>query len=230
MPTAASGHDFLQVHIDFLTGRVWLVPTWKRATAAVAADNFIASVFRDVGLPDTLVSDRDTRFTSEFWTSLHAALGTSLIFGSPHHHNTNARTERVNGVIADVLRSFVSERQDNWPSLIPLVEFAINDSASPLGMGYTPFFADRGQHPRRPMSAPADPALPPATDGAAVARLMDHVTGEVRALLQESQALRKARTDPHRNKISLSATAIGIYTQRPSYEILSSRTRPEPVL
>jgi len=49
----------------------------------------------------------------------------------------------VNGVIADVLRSFVSERQDDWPSLIPLVEFAINDSASPLGMGYTPFFADR---------------------------------------------------------------------------------------
>ena len=204
MPTASSGHDFLQVHIDFLTGRVWLVPTWKRATAAVAADNFVASVFRDVGLPDTLVSDRDTRFTSEFWTSLHVALGTSLIFGSPHHHNTNARTERVNGVIADVLRSFVSERQDNWPSLIPLVEFAINDSASPLGMGYTPFFADRGQHPRRPLSAPADTSLPPATDGVAVARLMDHVTGEVRALLHESQALRKARMDPHRKDVQFS--------------------------
>ena len=103
-------------------------------------------MFRDVGLPDTfkLVSDRDTRFTSEFWTSLHAALGTSLIFGSPHHHNTNARTERVN---ADVLRSFVSERQDNWPSLIPLVEFAINDLASPLGMGYTVHAVLRGSWP-----------------------------------------------------------------------------------
>ena len=65
-------------------------------------------MFRDVGLPDVLVSDRDTRFTSafKFWTSLHEALGSSLIFGSPHHHNTTSKVERVNGVIADVLRSF----------------------------------------------------------------------------------------------------------------------------
>ncbi len=56
-----------------------------------AATNFMSSVFRDlpVGLPDTLVSDRDTRFTSESWTALHAALGTSLIFGSSYRHNTN---------------------------------------------------------------------------------------------------------------------------------------------
>ena len=86
-----------------------------------------------MGLPDTLVSARDPRFTSEFGAALHAALGTSLIFGSPHHHNTNSRTERVNGVIADVLRSFVDGRQDDWPSLIPLVEFAINDTAFPPG-------------------------------------------------------------------------------------------------
>ena len=43
----------------------------------------VASVFRDVGLPDVLVSDRDTRFTGAFWAGLHAALGASLIFGLP---------------------------------------------------------------------------------------------------------------------------------------------------
>ena len=93
MPTAASGHDFLQVHIDFLTGRVWLVPTFKTATASMVVDDFVRSVFRDVGLPDVLVSYRDPRFTSDFWTSLHAALaplGTSLIFGSSYHHETDS--------------------------------------------------------------------------------------------------------------------------------------------
>jgi len=60
MPIAQSGHDFLQVHIDVLTGRVWLVPTFKSVTSSAAATNFMSSVFRDVGLPDTLVSDRDT--------------------------------------------------------------------------------------------------------------------------------------------------------------------------
>ena len=58
-PVARSGHDFLQAHIDLLTGRVWLVPTFKTATAETAARNFVGSVFRDVGLPDVLVSDRD---------------------------------------------------------------------------------------------------------------------------------------------------------------------------
>ncbi len=81
------------------------VPTFKTATAETAARNFVGSVFHDVGLPDVLVSDRDTRFTSAFWTCLHTALGLLLIFGSPHHHNTKSKVESVNSVIADVLRS-----------------------------------------------------------------------------------------------------------------------------
>ena len=57
-------------------------------------------MFRDVRVPDVLVSDRDKRFTSTFWTGLHAALGASLFYGSPHHHDTTSKAERVNGVIA----------------------------------------------------------------------------------------------------------------------------------
>ena len=227
LPKARSGHDFLQVHVDLLTGRLWLVPTFKTATAADAADNFISSVFRDVGLPDVIVSDRDTRFTSGFWTSLHAALGSLLVFGSPHHHNTTAKVERLNGVVEDVLRSFVNERQDNWPQLVPLVEFAINDSASCLGTGYTPFYADRGQHPRRPLSLVPDSANPDPSDGAAVARLMDHVTGEVRALLQERQDERKARLDPHRRDVQLAPGDEVLldtsHTPLPSRSLLSHR-------
>ena len=205
MPTAASGHDFLQVHIDFLTGRVWLVPTWKRATAAVAADNFIASVFRDVGLPDTLVSDRDTRFTSEFWTSLHAALGTSLIFGSQHHHNTNARTERVNGVIADVLRSFVSGPRDRRGAGAaprkPGTPLPSRDRLSPRWMGpfrvlaktapnicrlavppiwraFDEFNVERlRRYVRRPIRLGGDSAEPPPVIGADGA--LEHVVAEI---------------------------------------------------
>ncbi len=63
---------------------MWLVPTFKTATAETAARNFVVSVFRDVGLPDLLVLDRDTRFTSAFWTGLHEELGTRIIFGLLH--------------------------------------------------------------------------------------------------------------------------------------------------
>ena len=228
LPVAQSGHDFLQVHIDLLTGRVWLVPTFKTATAETAARNFVTSVFRDMGLPDVLVSDRDTRFTSAFWVSLHETLGASLIFGSPHHHNTTSKVERVNGVIADVLRSFAADRGDDWPDFVPLAEFAINDSASALGSGYTPFYADRGQHPRRPLNPPAspDPAAP-AGSGEAAAHLMSRVTAEVRALLQARQDQRKAELDAHRRDVQF---AVGDevlldteHTPLPSRSLLSPR-------
>ena len=47
MPIAQSGHDFLQVHIDFLTGRVWLVPTFKSVTSSTAATNFMSKVIKN---------------------------------------------------------------------------------------------------------------------------------------------------------------------------------------
>ncbi len=87
-----------------------------------------------MGLPYVLVSvdsDRDTRFTGAFWTVLHAALGTSLIFGSHHHQNTTSKVERLNGAIADVLRAFAGERGDDWPEFVELAVLAIDDSASP---------------------------------------------------------------------------------------------------
>ena len=125
-----------------------------------------------------------------------------MIFGSLHYHNTTSKVERVNGVIADVLRSFAGERADDWPVLVPLVEFALNDSASPLGSGYTPFYADRCQHPHSPLNpaAAADPAAP-AGSGEAVAHLMGRVTAEVQALLQDRQDRRKAELDATRRDV-----------------------------
>ncbi len=106
-------------------------------------------------------------FHQAFWTALHAVLGPSesLIFGSPHHNNNTSKVERVNCVTADVLRAFAGERGDNWPEFMPLAEFAIKDSASPLGSGYTvtPFYVESGQHPRRRLTPPdaLDPRPPP---------------------------------------------------------------------
>ena len=98
------------------------------------------------------MSYQDCQFTAEFWTSLHHTLSSTLIFGLQEHHNTTSKVELVNSVIADVLCALVNDWQDNWPELTQLVEFAINNTASPLGTGFTPFFADSCQHPRSPLA------------------------------------------------------------------------------
>ncbi len=110
--------------------------------------------------------------------------------------------ERVSGVIAHVLRAFVRDRADDRPEFVPLAEFAVNESVSPLGSGNPPFYADRGQHPRRPLTPPdaPDPVVP-AGPGEAAAHLMARVTPKVQAQLQERKDQRKAALDAHQRDV-----------------------------
>ncbi len=79
-------------------------------------------------------------------------MGSCLIVGLAHHKNTNAKVERTNGVIRDTLRAYANGRKDDWDRQLPLAAFAINNAASTLGDGLTPFFIDRCAHPLLPLS------------------------------------------------------------------------------
>ena len=133
---------------------MWLVLIFKSATSEVKASNLVTSVFHNIGLPNSTVSYQDCLFTVQFLTSLNSVLGSNLIFGLQEHHNTKSKVELVNSVIADILCAFINDRQDNWQELTPLVEFTINNIASPLGTGFTTFFADSCQHPSSQLAPP----------------------------------------------------------------------------
>ena len=155
--TTAAGFDMIQNHVDLLSGKVHAVPTRATVTAADAA-----GIIRDMclrsgsGFPDVLVVDHDPKFTSEVFLAFVKGMGSCLIVGSAYYKNTNAKVERANGVIGDTLRAYANGRKDDWDKQLPLAEFAINNAASPLGDGLTPFFIDRGAHPRLPLSPPHD--------------------------------------------------------------------------
>ncbi len=50
--------------------------------------------------------------------------------GSAYHKNTNAKTERINGVLGDTLRAFSNNCKDDWDLWLPYAVFAIINSAS----------------------------------------------------------------------------------------------------
>ncbi len=118
-------------------------------------------------------------------------IGSSLLVGSAYHKNTNAKSERVNGVLGDTLRAFANGRKGDWDSWLPYAVFAINNSASTLGGDLTPFFIDHGSHPRLPLSLPdlRDSGESPA----AYASRMKDFEKEVRALLYFTRLSRPAR-------------------------------------
>jgi hypothetical protein len=159
LPTTEAGFDMIQNHVGLLSGKVHAVPTRATAAAADAAE-IIRDVFlrSDDGFRDVLVVDHDPKFTSDVFRALVKSMGSSLIVGSAYHKNTNAKVGRANGVIGDTLRAFADGRKDDWDRQLPLAVFAINKAASALGDELTPFFIDRGAHPRLPLSVRPPPA------------------------------------------------------------------------
>ncbi len=75
--------------------------------------------------------------------------------------------------------------------------FAINNTASTLGDELTPFFIDRGAHPRLPLSIPTD-YTPGGESPAHYARRMHEMERTVRELLTAAQQERKAKLDAGR--------------------------------
>ena len=190
----AAGFDQVQVHVDHLSGKVHAVPTRATDTATDAARIVLEMALRSGdGIPDVLVVDHDPKFTSALFKEFTRRIGSSLLIGSAYHKNTNAKAERVNGVLGDTLRAFANGRKDDWDVWLPYAVFAINNAASTLGGDLTPFFIDRGQHPRLPLSLPDLRAAgePPA----AYATRMKALEQEVRALLHAAQQERKAALD-----------------------------------
>ena len=105
------------------------------------------NVYKYHGLPDDIISDRDTQFTSKFWQSLFKILQVEIKLSSAYHPQTNGQTERVNQVLKQYLQCSINYHQDNWVDLLPLAEFAYNNTIQD-STKQTSFFANYGHHPR----------------------------------------------------------------------------------
>ncbi|KAE9166178.1 hypothetical protein PF004_g29250 [Phytophthora fragariae] len=119
----------------------------KSVTAPQAAQLFVDNVFRNHGLPEAFVSDRDPRFVSHFWQHLFRLLGTRLDMSTADQPQTDGQTERVNRVLEDILRSVCAAEPTKWGALLPQVEFALNNAVH-SSTGFTPFYVNGLRHPR----------------------------------------------------------------------------------
>jgi hypothetical protein len=190
LPTTEAGFDMIQNHVD-----LHAVPTRSTATAAEAAEIIRNMCLRSGdGFPDVLVVDHDPKFTSDVFWAFVWSMGSCLIVGSACHKNTNAKVERANGVIGDTLRAYANGRKDDRDRQLPLAVFAINNAASTLGDGLTPFFIDSSAHPRLLLTAPAA-GSPDDESSALYARRMRALELMVRELLAAAQQERKAKLD-----------------------------------
>nr|GFB87415.1 putative reverse transcriptase domain-containing protein [Tanacetum cinerariifolium] len=83
------------------------------------------------GVPVSIISDRDGRFTSLFWQALHKAWGTRLDMNTAYHPETDGQSERTIQTLEDMLRACVVDFRKSWDRHLPLVEVGDAQLTSP---------------------------------------------------------------------------------------------------
>jgi hypothetical protein len=146
LPPSVNQNDSILVVVDRLSKMCHLEACTKTITSAGVARIIESRVFRYHGMPLSIVSDRDVRFTSQVWEALHARLGIQLRRSTPQHPQTDGQTENANGVLEDTLRHFVGPYQNNWEELLPVAELAMNNAWNTT-IQNTPFMLNFGQNP-----------------------------------------------------------------------------------
>lgn len=125
------------------------IPAEANVTAMETAKLFLKHIVKLWGVPKSIVSDRDARFTGKFWKELFRLLGTELAFSTSLHPQTDGQTERVNALVELYLRHYVSANQKDWVTLLDTAQFSFNLLTNE-STGKSPFELATGRQPMTP--------------------------------------------------------------------------------
>ena len=111
------------------------------------AEVILDVVVRHHGLPNSIVSDRGSLFTSKFWSLFCYFLGIKRRLSTAFHTQTDDQTKRQNSTMEAYFRAFVNFEQNNWARLFPMAEFVYNNGKN-ASTGHTSFELNFGYHSR----------------------------------------------------------------------------------
>ncbi|GKA92315.1 putative reverse transcriptase domain-containing protein [Tanacetum coccineum] len=140
------------IHPDRLTKSAHFIPTRATNIMETLTRLYIKEIVSQHGVPISIISDRDSYFTSRFWQSLQNALGTQLDMSMAYHPETDGQSERTIQTLEDMLRACVKDFGKGWEKHLPLVEFSYNNSYH-ASIKETPFEALYGRKCRSPESS-----------------------------------------------------------------------------
>ncbi|KAK8648813.1 hypothetical protein V6N13_129555 [Hibiscus sabdariffa] len=150
LPLTPSKKDSVWVIVDRFTNCAHFLPVHSTYTYDKLAELYIREIVRLHGVPKSIVSDRDPKFTARFWECLHTAMRSRLNFSTSYHPQTDGQSERVTQVLEDMLRCCIIDFQGTWEKQLPLVEFAYNNSYQ-ASIQMAPYEALYGRRCRTPV-------------------------------------------------------------------------------
>jgi hypothetical protein len=202
LPRSRIGNDAIVVFVDKLTKMCHYVATTTNVTAPQLATLFIREVVRLHGVPDSILSDRDPRFTAKFWRAYWSQLGTTLTMSTAYHPQTDGQTENANKTLEIVLRARVNFQQTDWDQHLAAAELAVNNAVH-ASTGFSPFYLNYGQQVQLPLDQ-AIALLRPSSNPAAMDRIrrLKSDLDRARQHIERAQQRQAKYADQHRRDVT----------------------------
>ncbi|GBG77543.1 hypothetical protein CBR_g23988 [Chara braunii] len=162
--TSKSGKRHIFVIIDRFTKYARLVPMPETARREYVIKLFKDNWVRDFGLPKTIISDRDVRFTSELWKKTAEQMGSQLQMTPGNHPEANGQAEQMIRVVQHLLRHYIKASQDDWDEQLPLIASLYNNAIH-SSTGISPNQLHLGWKPRSALDFLLPENRPAATPG-----------------------------------------------------------------
>nr|GEZ26086.1 putative reverse transcriptase domain-containing protein [Tanacetum cinerariifolium] len=140
LPRTPSRYDSICVIVDRLTKSAHFLPMKKTDSIKKLAQLYLKEIVCRHGVPVSIISNRDSLFTSRFWKTLQEALRTQLNLSIAYHLETDGQSKRTTQTLEDILRACVIDFGISWDRHLPLVEFSYNNSYH-VSIKATPFEA-----------------------------------------------------------------------------------------
>lgn len=148
LPKSSRGNRYILVLVDYATRYPEAIALSSIDTKTIAEQ--LVQVFSRVGLPDELLSDQGSNFTSELMKDVCRLLNIRKLRTSAYHPMANGLVERFNGTLKSMLRKFVDKNGSNWDSYLPYLLFAYREVPQ-ASTGFSPFELLYGRKVRGPL-------------------------------------------------------------------------------
>ena len=155
----SNGYDSILVIVDRFSKEVEFIPCNKTVTALETAKLYLFHIWKEHGLPHTIVSDHGPQFASQVMKDLCKHLGITPKLSTAHHLQTDGQTEQMNHDLQQYLHIFTAEKQNEWVDWIVPAQFSYNtkqqSSTKKSPFEVTCMYSPRMEIEKRSTKAPA---------------------------------------------------------------------------